>query len=331
MSRLSWMASMVLLAATIGHSSRPASAIQASTGDTPEFGALVMAHGGSPEWNAAILATIEPLRDRYPIEVAFGMADAATMQKAIHRLEAGGVRRIAVVRLFVSGESWYERTEQILGLSPGAATQPAPPEGQVSEGGHGRHDPNIGFWRVQTESSFALSTQGLAEAETMGFVLADRARTLSREPRREDVLILAHGPGDDSENERWMAWLNARAETVRDTLPFRRVEVLTLREDWPEKRPEAEERIRSFAESARDDGITTLVLPFRVFGFGAYAEVLKDLDYIADGQGLVPHEAVTAWIAANAEALRPGTFRSPGSPKAPADEAMKRLAGDHTH
>lgn len=283
-------------------------------GPSPEgpgdFGVLVMAHGGSPEWNGGVLAAVEPLRDEYPLEVAFGMADAVSIQDAVRRLEARGIRKIGVVRLFISGESWYDRTEQILGLRPGAPAHVVS-SSHAHEAGHGDHRHSMEFWRVQSAASFALTTQGLAEAEAMGNVLADRARALSRDPQREDVLVLAHGPGDDAENERWIADIDARAEAVRAALPFRRVQVMTLREDWPEKREEAERRIRAFVESARDDGITTIVIPFRVQGFGPYAQVLDGLDYVSDGQGLIPHTEVTQWIAGQIKSLRSGSFRSP--------------------
>jgi sirohydrochlorin ferrochelatase len=269
-----------------------------------------MAHGGSPEWNDEVLRAVEPLRAGHTIEVAFGMADPATIQEAALRLEALGVRRIGVVRLFISGESWYERTEQILGLRGGAPSRPAPP-GSGSDGGHGDHNHSMELWRAETAASFALTTQGLAEAEAMGTVLADRARALSRDPRTEDVLILAHGPGDDSENERWIATIDARAEAVRQSLPFRRVQVVTLREDWPEKRPEAERRIRAYVERARAEGGAAIVIPFRVQGFGPYAQVLDGLEYVSDGHGLMPHPGVTRWIEGQIMALRRGPFRSP--------------------
>jgi len=268
-----------------------------------------MAHGGSPEWDDGVLDAAEPLGHQYPLEIAFGMADAVTIQEAVRRLEARGVRRIAVVRLFISGESWYERTEQILGLRPGAPTRPVL-TGQAHDAGHGDQNHGMAFWRIRTQASFALTPAGLAEAEALGTVLSDRARALSRVPQREDVLILAHGPGDDSENERWIAHIDSRADAVRDALAFRRVQVMTLREDWPDKREEAERRIRAFVQSARDDGVTTIVIPFRVQGFGPYAQVLDGLEYVADGQGLVPHTEVTKWIAAQIETLRHGTFRS---------------------
>ncbi len=279
--------------------------------DENDFGVLVMAHGGSPEWNQGVLSAIEPLQEQTPIEVAFGMADAVRLQQAVHRLEARGVRRIAVVRLFVSGESWYERTKKILGLHPGAPARPDS-AGHAHNAGHGGH--SMEFWKIQTEATFALSTQGLAEAEAMASVLLDRARTLSRDPEREDVLILAHGPGDDAENERWIAHIDARAEAIRDSLPFRRVRVMTLREDWPEKREQAELQIREFVEQASKNGGTAIVIPFRVHGFGPYKRVLEGLDYVADGRGLIPHPAITRWIAEQIKALKHGSFEARYAP-----------------
>lgn len=268
------------------------------------FGVLLMAHGGSKEWNDAVLASVEPLRAKCPIEVSFGMADATTLEEGVRKLEAKGVRRIGVVRLFISGESFLDETEQIFGLRAGA-----PAKGEARHEAHGGHA--MAFFRVPTSSSFALSTQGLADAEGMGKVLADRVAALSKDPSKEDVLVLAHGPGDDVENLRWLAKLEARADAIRTTAPFRRVQVETLREDWPEKRAAAERRIRAFVEAAKENGGRAIVIPFRVQGFGPYAKVLEGLDYVADGKGLLPHAEVTAWIEQQVVMLERGSFRTP--------------------
>lgn len=270
------------------------------------LGVLVMAHGGSKQWNKEVLAAIEPLKAEHNIEVAFGMADAISLQQGVERLEARGARRIGVVRLFISGESFLERTEQILGLTPGAPQRAA---AQAEHEGHAEGGHSMEFWRIATQSSFAVSRQGLVEAPEMSNVLVERARTLSKEPQREDVLILAHGPGDDAENERWLAHLNARAEGVRRALPFRTVRVETLREDWPEKRKDAEQRICSYVEQASRTG-RAIVIPFRVQGFGPYAEVLKGLDYASDGRGLVPDAGVTQWIEHQIATLESAEFRA---------------------
>lgn len=257
------------------------------------FGVMVMAHGGPPEWNEGVLDAVQPLRERYRIEVAFGMADAASMQQAVDRLQERGADRIGVVRLFVSGESWRERTEKILGLRDGAPPRPAG-QNDAADAHHGGHA--MALWRLDSDAAFAMSREGLSEADAMGPVLADRARALSRDPAREDVLILAHGPADDAENARWLARIDARAGHVRRALPFRRVQVETLREDWPDKRAEVSRRIRAFVQRAAEEDGRALVIPFRVHGFGPYARVLEGLDYEANGTGLIPHPNVTAWI-----------------------------------
>jgi len=272
-----------------------------------------MAHGGAAEWNQAVLDAVASFENDFPVEVAFGMADAVSIQEAVHRLQARGVRKIGVVRLFVSGESWYERTRQILGLSEGAPVRPAGMDGHDHGSAHGEMVHRMEFWRVETHASFAMSKEGLAEAREMGPVLADRARTLSREAEAEDVLILAHGPGADAENQMWLAKIDTRADAVRDALPFPRVQVETLREDWPEKREVAEKRIRSFVKNASDEGGTAIVIPFRVQGFGPYADVLEGLDYVSDGLGLLPHANVEIWIKRQAEELASGSFEAPVS------------------
>lgn len=55
-------------------------------------------------------------------------------------------------------------------------------------------------------------------------------------------------------------------------------------------------------------GWRAIVIPFRVQGFGPYAEVLQGLEYLADGRGLVPDTEVTAWVRRQAETLRAGEF-----------------------
>lgn len=282
----------------------PLSALARNDSHTEEhFGVLVMAHGGSDEWNQGVLDTVAPLSEDYDIELAFGMADAASIQEAVARLEQRGVKRIGVVRLFISGESWYERTAQILGLEEGA------PERVIEhKAGHGDHGaPGMGhsmaFWRIDSVSEFALSEDGLAQAPQMAQVLLSRALGLSVDPGQEDVLILAHGPETDAEDQRWITQIEARTAALREQHPFRSVKVATLREDWEEKRVGAEQTVREYVSDASASGGTALVIPFRVHGFGPYANVLEGLEYRADEQGLIPHPGVTAWIEEQAMLL----------------------------
>jgi sirohydrochlorin ferrochelatase len=284
-----------------------------------DVGVLIMAHGGGPAWNGDVEAMLKSVGAEHPMELAFGMAEAASLQNSVAKLEARGAKRIVVARLFISGESFYERTEQILGLAPGAEPKPAEhaAHGDAAHGDHGDqgaaagHSMDMALWRIDTKASFAISKQGLAEAPEMGAVLVERVRGLSKAPAKESVLVLAHGPGDDAENERWLRMIDQRAEAVRRFAPFKRVQTETLREDWPEKRVVSEARIRAFVEAASADGGRAIVLSYRVSGFGPYADVLKGLDYVPDTRGLLPSTEVERWVRRQVTELAAGPFRTP--------------------
>lgn len=270
------------------------------------YGVILMAHGGRPEWNEGVKSAVAPLRADTKIEIAFGMADAYSIQEAVQKLEAQGVENIGVVRLFVSGESWYERTEKILGVRTGA------PDRHTSHDKGMNHSMPAGhrmeYWKVDANANFALSKQGLSESSTMDVILVERAIALSISPATEDILILAHGPGDDEENQRWITNITARAALMKSSTPFRRVKVMTLREDWHDKRQGAEKAIRAYVKRAGDEGGSAIVIPFRTHGFGPYAKVLEGLDYRSDSKGLIPHKNVTLWIKEQSDILKTGGF-----------------------
>lgn len=254
--------------------------------DSTQPGLLVMAHGGSPEWNQAVLEAVAPLRSERPTAVAFGMADPHTLQQALDSLEAQGARRAVVVRLFMDGASFLHQTEYLLGL------RTDPPDRFLHHGPSAEHGPPP---PLRHNLSLVLSQTGLMEAPEIGPILADRALSLSQHPAQESVLLLAHGTEDEVLNARWIVAMERHAQLIR-ALGFHAVRVETLREDWPELRADAERRIRAFVEAETQAGRTVLVLPFRIYGFGPYSKVLEGLSYRADGKGLLPHPALTAWI-----------------------------------
>lgn len=268
---------------------------------TVDYGVLVMAHGGSAEWNAAVERSVAAMKKEFPVQVAFGMADAGSLERAVRQLEQAGVRHVGVVRLFISGESWYERTQQILGNQAGAPDKATAMRDQT---GHAMPGMAMGFWRIDTDLEFHLSAQGLADAEEMDEVVLNRIRALSDQPSREVAVVLAHGPGDDAENRRWINKISARTELARQRLGLTDIRVFTLREDWQDKREDAERQIRDYIRQASAQGNTVLVVPYRVMGFGPYHEVLAGLDYRADETGLVPHANVGQWLTNQAMELR---------------------------
>ena len=269
-------------------------------GEEFNYGVMVMAHGGSEEWNAHLAAAVEPLRENYPVETALGMADAGSIEDAIRRLESKGVNHVGVVRVFVSGESWYDRTLQILGMRDGAP--PRPDQERLEEIRANMRMP-MGFWKVDTDLAFHVSVDGLADATEIDDVMTSRIRGLSSDPENEVAVVIAHGTGDDAENERWQEKIARRTRSAGERLGLREMRIFTLREDWPEKRREAEQEIRAYIEQANTRGLTPIVVPFRLQGFGPYERVLEELDYRADGLGLLPHSNVALWVSRQAARL----------------------------
>ena len=295
---------------------RPAMAAPGESDNGEKSGLLIMAHGGSEQWNAAVLEAVRPLRSSLPVEVAFGMADPHSLQPAVRRLEEQGVRRIAVVRLFVSAESFREQTEYFLGLRKDPPTHfllhggPLPDEEDHYRSGA---DP-FSLVRlvesrverippIETESLIDINRQGLYDSDEIGQILVERVQILSKNPVREAVLVLAHGEGEDELNQQWNERIGVLVKGIEAVGEFREVRAETLREDWLRKREEAMARIRTFFGRHQEAGVAILVVPFRVFGFGPYRAVLEGLDYVADGRGLLPHPAISRWLSRQAEAI----------------------------
>ena len=116
-------------------------------------------------------------------------------------------------------------------------------------------------------------------------------------------MVIAHGPGDDEENLLWISRIQKILSKVQTKLELHDVSTFTLREDWPEKRKDAELAIRSYVRQANLAGRSVIVIPFRVSGFGPYKDLLRGLDYRSNGLGLLPHENVTLWIKNQAQEI----------------------------
>ncbi|MBC8515160.1 hypothetical protein H8D30_04840 [bacterium] len=246
-------------------------------GCSSHWGILVLAHGGGEAWNALIHETVTPLEERFPVEVAFGMANPETIQTSLTMLEEQGATRIVVLPLFLSSSSFKGANHYILGFSD----EPPP---------YSMHP----LSQVKTEATLLWSPKNLIEDSRVGRILRERAQALSVDPSTESVLILSHGTGNEEENDAWLRAMRQHARLLaRDG--YREVRVDTLREDWEGPREAAEKRIRSFVEDASALG-TAIVIPLRVAGFGPYTDVLEGLDYLSDGKGLAPHPLLTDWL-----------------------------------
>ena len=76
----------------------------------------------------------------------------------------------------------------------------------------------MGFWKVDTELAFHVNIDGLADAVEADEIIASRIRNLSSDPKNEVVAVVAHGPGDEAENQRWLEKITQRNQKSSRTI-----------------------------------------------------------------------------------------------------------------
>lgn len=285
--RPSFLALLVTLQACAGGAGTSTSsrgAVAPAIEGEPRVGILVMAHGGGEVWNRAVADAVAPLRDEVPTAIAFGMADPHTLQAGLDSLGAAGAERVAVVRLFVSGESFLDQTTWLLGLSD------ARPAFIMAHGAGAQAE--IGPLRHHLE--VATHAAGLMQSAEAAGIMADRARAGSTGRASESVLLIAHGMGDEAANRAVLDAMERMATDVRRD-GFASVRVATLREDWAEARERSEADIRTFVGQEQASGRNVIVVPMRLSGFGPYASVLDGFEYVAT-EGLLPHPLIGDWV-----------------------------------
>lgn len=259
------------------------------------LGVLIMAHGGGEAWNRNVAEAVTPLREDHPTAIAYGMADRRTLEASLDSLRSSGATHVAVVRAFLSGESFLDQTAYYLGISN------TPPDrfmlhhaGEAEPPPHAREPIDHGLV-VATHSDGLLPSREATE------IMVDRARSMSTSTSAESVILVAHGMGPEEQNDAVLAAMEPIVERLEDA-GFARVRAATLREDWPDVRKSAESEIRDFVASEGRAGRRVLVLPVRLGGFGPYADVLTGLSY-EHGEPLLPHPRISTWLRGRVQAI----------------------------
>lgn len=277
-----------------------------------EAGVLLLAHGGNAAWNAHVTALAAQVDKRMPTEVAFGMATRTNLQAAVDRLAARGVTEIVAVPLFVSSwSSVIAATEYLLGQRADAPadldvfarmnhTEPAGAAGtDAASAGHGAHSPADATSPVTSQVPIRM-TRALNDHPIAADILATRARSISRKPSDEAVVIVAHGPTRDDENRRWLRDMASLGERVASAGRFASVDYLTLRDDAPKPvRDQATTELRRLVAKQISAGRRVLIVPLLV-SFGGIERGLRQrlegLTYTMAGAGLVPDDRLVTWV-----------------------------------
>jgi sirohydrochlorin ferrochelatase len=276
-------------------------------------GILLLAHGGQSDWNQRVVALAADVNATQPVEVAFGMASRAAIQGAVDRLIARGVRSIVAVPLFVSSHSSVvTSTAYLLGLRDdmpadlkifakmshaghGAGTTTADHAGHVGSNGSAPDPTTPIVSSVPIRMTPALNRHPLVAS-----ILRDRARDISVRPAEEAVIIVAHGPVPDDDNERWLADMKALATHIGEETSFAALDYLTVRDDAPKPvRDAATAQLRTLVTSHTAAGRRVLIVPLLLSYGGIEKGIrqrLEGLDYTMAANALMPDSRLADWV-----------------------------------
>lgn len=278
---------------------------RAATGET---GILLMAHGGSAEWNARVAELAATIDKTMPTEVAFGMATRANLQAAVDKLVARRVSDIVAVPLFVSSwSSVITSTEFLLGqraVAPPALAAFA----RMSHGSGKGTDPHAGHSPTSAEDGMKpvtspvkiRMTPALNDHPIVAEILATRAGAIGKEPAGEALVIVAHGPNDEEDNRRWVADLRSLAQQLESKSGYASIDYLTVRDDAPKPVWEqAKAELRGVVQKRTAEGKRVLIVPLLI-AFGGIEKGLRDrlegLTYTMAPSGLMPDERLATWV-----------------------------------
>ena len=275
------------------------------------IGVVVMPHGATKPYNDAIEKTIEPLKKKYQVEMAYGMGDSISLQNAISNLEVKGIKRIVFVRMYPSSDQFKEKTDYILGL-----------DSRVPE----QWD---GLIPSQVRTSAIINTFGGYEEDSLiAGIFLDRIKEVSKNPTEETIILLAHGGKNEQaeklRNEKMdshISWIQKQSNP-----PFKKIIGMTLREDWPDKRAKAVKEIKKVVKEGNSSG-KVIIISNRLYGSGPYNHFLKGLEFEMNSKGLAPHPNLTKWLEKGIEiAVNKESLIMESSKKATMGNSFLRLA-----
>lgn len=261
--------------------------------DGGQVGTIVIAHGGSDEWNAPVLKIAGEALTGGPIEVSFLMGDRAKdyrFQDAVANLVEQGVSRIVVVPLLASSHSGHY--DQIRYLA-----------GDLAELDDNmmHHLHMAGIHRPEVDVPIHV-TQALDASAEIATILSARALDLAEGPADQALFIVGHGPNSAEDHAGWMQNLRPVADSVARLTGFRDVKLGLVRDDAPDAvRAEAVRGIREIIElQSALTGRDVVVVPLLISKGYVTQKLRRDLEglpIVYEGVGLLPHPELARWIA----------------------------------
>lgn len=251
-------------------------------GDT---GVLILSHGVGENSDRAMRDAFKPLAAKTPTAIGFGMSmmNSGHLQVAVDDLVARGAKTIVLVDEGTTTEynSLTRHWKYIFGMHPEASyldvpKVKAPPGVKFRWAGHFNDSPLI------TE------------------MLYENARSVSRNPAKETLILVGHGPEDTADNGPDLKILQAHVDRIKAKKEFADVKIINLQDDAIKPIRESNVRtLRKWVEQAGRQGNEVIVVAVAAASFGVQNHIKQDLrglKYTFAEKGLSENPKFVRWV-----------------------------------
>ena len=250
-------------------------------------GVLILIHGFREQGDKIFRDQVQSIGNIFPTAMGVGMAMMMSnhIQVALDDLKAAGAKEIVVVPITSSRTTeLYRQWLYIFGKLD------KPEFSSVK--------------RVQTDATLHFVVPP-GDDPLVAETLLDFASEISKDPKKEVVIIVAHGPTSRVDNADELQAMSNLAKVVKADGGFVDVRGMTLQDDAPpEVREENVRMLREVVEAATKNGHRVLVVTNLIAARSIQAKLrsdLKGLTYEFNPKGLVNHPNFMKWMT---EAVR---------------------------
>ncbi|MBM3512714.1 MAG: hypothetical protein FJX59_03255 [Alphaproteobacteria bacterium] len=247
-----------------------------------DVGVLVVAHGSGTSGDKVLQDGVTPIASAHPTAIGFGMAmmGSGHIQRALDDLTAAGAKTIVFVPAVVTEQSSiYRQWAYMFGRRDDAAY--------------------LDVARLKTSAKVVFAP-AMDEHPIVTELLFDHSKEVSKDPAKETVILIGHGPTFEHENAVEMAHLATHAGSIKTMGKFADAKGLTLQDDAPEEiRSRNVKILRGWVEEAKTSGRTPLIVGYLISTRGIQDKIKEDLaglEYVFQTKGMSAHPNFTKWI-----------------------------------
>ena len=251
-----------------------------------ETGALLLAHGYGEEGDLAFHNSMTDISSQHITTLSLGMSMMTSkhIECALSEIRQNGAKKIYIVPISSTPHNTLvQQWEYIFGL---------------------RND--HAYTKVKSViTDDVVFLDPISDHRIAKKIVLDYAQEISVDPMNEIVVIIAHGPVGETDNELQLELMENLAAYVNDQGNFNAVRPFTLQDDAPKEiRDRNVKQIKEFIENATLDGKKVLMVSNLMSGKGIQRKINEDfsgLDYKFNSKGFLTHPLFKEWILESIE------------------------------